>query len=136
MNMSNSSTVISKIWGVFPWHPEHGLHHIFDEDVSLANRYLPTSCVFKCVGRCGDYLKLNYKTLHIRVKPDLFQEVSGPITDIGGRVKVLTGSAKGKEAVIENLAWHFNKKEIIYSLKIDGKLSSRQYFASDIELLN
>lgn len=129
-------TVSKSTWGVFPWNPEHGPQHICAEDLPLANQYLPSICVFECAGKDGDYLKLKYKTLMLRVKPDLFQEVSAPVVGIGAKVKVLTGSSQGKEAVVENLTWHFKNKAIMYALKIGGKLSSRQYTADNIEPLS
>jgi hypothetical protein len=122
-----------KTWGVFPWNPEHGQQHIHADDIALAKKYLPSFCVFECTGESGEYITLQYKDLALRVKPNLFKKVTSPISVIGDNVRILSGSSQGKEAKVENLTWHFKNSEVMYSLKIDGKLSSRQYTSIDIE---
>ena len=90
--------------------------------------------IYHCIGIEGDFiiLKSNRKESY-RVNPKGFCQIPSTNFYIGDKVKILSGSQVGAIAIIFSMGWHTNKKKIIYSLEINGKRRSKQYWDEDIE---
>lgn len=111
---------------------EQIIQNVHKEDIQLAKKYLRTAAVFKHVSELDGYQLVEYVDIRLRVKMELLRSVDAPIASIGQMVRVLSGSAQGKSAEVCHLTWHFNKQKIIYTLKVEEKILSREYFAEDI----
>jgi len=108
---------------------------ILEEDYDAFVSQHSLGRIYHCVDVEGEFIVIKSKRdQSYRVNPEGFQTV--PSTDfyVGDEVKVLNGSQSGKVGVIAGLGWHSNKEKIIYTLEVDGKRRSRQYWEEDIGL--
>ena len=90
--------------------------------------------VYHCVGVEENYIVIkSNRSDNYRVNPQGFNEVSSTDFYIGDKIKILSGSKAGSMGIILSMGWHSNKEKIIYSLEVDGKRRSKQYWEEDIE---
>lgn len=119
-------------WCIYPWSPEYGDDLIASDDLIRFQQISPRGKVFYCADETDGYLKLKYGNDVFSVKPNLFEEVTDPGHHVGESVVVNVGSSKGKRAIILSMDWHYQKKEVMYTLEVDGKKKSNRYLAGDL----
>jgi hypothetical protein len=119
---------------VYPWWPEDGDAWIHPDDVRLARRLIPSTRVFRRVGREGPYLVLSYGRLRLRVKPTLRQTVRGDGLDLGDRVEVCSRMGKNRPlvATIGDMRWNARDRVIHYRLRSRNMTLARRYTAEDL----
>jgi len=114
-------------FGVCNWFPEHGEHLVLDSDRAAFAALIPAGMLFRRVGSEGDWITIKYGDNIYRVNPSVLKTVSAPAFEVGQNVV-----AKGKEAKIIYLGWHFKDARPIYLVEFDGKRSSRRYSEQEI----
>jgi hypothetical protein len=119
-------------WGTVPWVPSRA-EEVHLEDRESVDQLTFWDKVLKCIGITDDgYLILQYSSDLYRVRPKLFATVPSPMFDFGQRVK---DTVLNRNGTILHILWHGNRKEEYYILAINGRKSSRRYFANDLELI-
>lgn len=74
--------------GVYTVWPENGVGWIHPDDVALAENLIPSGRVFRRVGFCGTYYRLEYGSLVLRVKPTMWSKVHDEGFWIGDQVEI------------------------------------------------
>src|SRR5262249_17376172 len=119
---------------VFPWWPADGDAWVHPNDVRLARRLIPSTRIFRHVGREGAYLVPSYGRLRLRVKPILRQTVAGDGFNLGDRVEVCSKMGKNRPlvATIADMRWNARYGVIHYRLRSRNMTLARRYTADDI----
>lgn len=121
-------------YGVFPWWPQDGNDWIHPHDVRVARRTIPSSRVFRREPVSEEYFVLRYGRIAIRVKPALWKVLRADGLDIGDRVEILSrlGQNLPAVAVIREMRWNADARQIEYFLRRAGRNLSRGYAAADL----
>ena len=121
-------------YGVFPWWPQDGNDWIHPDDIRLARRLIPSSRVFRREPHDEEYFLLRYGRDVIRAKPALWKVVRTDGFEIGDRVEILSrlGQNLPAVAVIREMRWNADARQIEYFLRRAGRNLSRAHVAADL----
>jgi len=121
--------------GRYLWSPDiEPIDWIFEADYEAFTSQHSLGRIYHCVGVEGDFVVLkSSRNECFRVNPEGFHQT--PFTEyyIGDKVEILSGSQTGAIGTISSMGWHSKREKIIYSLEVDGKRRSRQYWEEDIK---
>jgi hypothetical protein len=119
---------------VYPWWPEDGDAWLHPDDVRLARRLIPSTRVFRDLGRDGAFQVLSYGKLRLRVRPTLRQAVHGDGFELGDRVEVCSHLGKNRPivATISEMRWSARYRLIHYRLRSRNMTLARRYTAEDL----
>lgn len=119
---------------VYPRWPEDGDAWVHPQDVRLARRLIPSTRVFRRVGREGSYLVLAYGPLRLRVKPAMRQALPGDGFNLGDQVEVCSqlGKNRAMVATIDEMHWNARCGVIQYRLRRREMTLARRYTAADL----
>jgi hypothetical protein len=115
-------------WGHYPWFEEHGPKLIHPEDLESFRALFPYGKVFECVAADAGQITLSHGGKSYRVGPELFRPLPIPLRRVGDEVLLKEGNRRG---VVVEQAWHHQKNQAMYFLRIDGKKKSKRYWESD-----
>lgn len=118
----------TKKWGLYPWFEEHGVELVHPDDLAAFRSLMPNGKVFELETE-GNFLALRYRDRRYRVKPDLFNPVDPPLYDFGQRVIV---TATGDEAIVDEIHWHFQRREAMFFLVQKGRRLTKRFWAKDL----
>jgi len=119
---------------VYPWWPADGDAWVHPDDVRLARRLIPSTRVFRRVGREGAYLVLSYGKHRLRVKPTLRKAVPGDGLDVGDRVEVCSHNGRNRPLVgtIGDMRWNARYGVIQYRVRSRNMTLARRYTIDDL----
>jgi uncharacterized protein DUF6960 len=121
-------------WGRYPWHPSHGEELIYPDDRNDNLEENLMRKVLYCSGVTDDgYLILHDAYQTYRVRPRIYQTVPTPIFKYHDTVKDRENSER--IGTIRNIGWHQKYNKEYYNLSINGRDSTKRYFAEDLELV-
>ena len=114
-------------WGLYPWFEEDGPELIHPEDIAIVRSLLPNGKVFQQSSVEGDYIKLRYGDVEIRVRESLFRPLPVCPRSIGSTVTL----KDGRVGEVVGIQWHHKRDEPMYQLRIEGKKKSFRYWEAD-----
>ena len=122
-------------WCIYPWFYEDGADLIHPDDLErYKERFLyHQNCLLYCIDEDPDYITVKHKEELFRVKPELYKRVIIPRYSYGEHLKL----KKYPDAicVVDDLRWHYDRAEPIYTLIVDGKKKSRRYYEEEFDLV-
>jgi hypothetical protein len=101
---------------------------VHPDDLAAFRSLMPNGKVFELETE-GNFLVLRYRDSRYRVKPDLFKPVDTPLYDFGQRVIV---TATADEAIVDEIHWHFQRREAMFFLVQRGRRLTKRFWAEDL----
>lgn len=94
-------------YGYYPWWPENGNEWVHPEDVELARSTIPSPRVWRRDGQHGDFVRLTYGNLALRVRRTLWRELRWEGFDLGDLVEIRTRGMTNEHrtGVISEMHW-------------------------------
>lgn len=90
--------------------------------------------IFECQDITDDgYLLLVNHDYRFRVKPDNYEKIPYLSFRLGNQVGIK--KYPNKSAIVVKIGWHEKRSEAMYYLEINGKRSSRTYWADELETM-
>jgi hypothetical protein len=122
-------------YGYFPWWPEEGDHWIQPADVATARAMIPSGRIFRRDGRDGEYVRMHYGEVTLRVRPTLWQEVEPEGFEIGDWVEVLSRGLvnEPRTGTIAEIAWDDHAGAIRYQIVENGQRIEAIYSRDDLK---
>jgi hypothetical protein len=117
--------------------PENSIQWIHPDDVSQAERWIPSSRVFRRDSFDGVFYRLRYGQQSIRVKPTMWLQVTDEGFEIGDQVELLSHFRENDACIATILEIRFEKStgRILYSLESRELMLPRPFEASDLAQL-
>ena len=125
--MSDLDAIVGR-WLLFPWFEEHGVSHVYPDDLDALRRLQPYGKLFLAIRVEDDFLQVAYGETALRVRAGLANPVSCSPHPVGESVTLLDG----RPAVVVGVQWHHARSEPFYSLKVNGKRKTKRYWGSDL----
>ncbi|MCP3927239.1 MAG: hypothetical protein GY714_32170 [Desulfobacterales bacterium] len=90
--------------------------------------------IYHCIGVEGNFIVIKCNRADsYRVHPKWFKVVPDTVFYVGDKVEILDGSKAGLTGLISSMGWHLENKKIIYTLTVNGKTRTRNYWDEDIK---
>jgi hypothetical protein len=127
-------------YGHYPWWPEDGNDWVHPDDVERARSMIPSGRVFRRDGGYpqphvdGDYLRLHYGEVTLRVRRTLWQEVEPEGFEIGDWVEVRTRGMlhEPRTGTIAQMLWDKQAGELRYQIVENDRLIDTLYSSDDL----
>ena len=122
-------------YGYFLRRPQDGNDWVHPDDVGTARSMIPSQRVFRRDGVVGDYCKLYYGDVTLRVKPALWQEVEPEGIEIGDCVEVISRGMlnEPRTGTIREILWDENARSIRYQISEAGQAIQNLYAREDLQ---
>ena len=128
------NTALSEKWVFYPWSPNQGLDYlIHPEDLPVLQSH--GLGISFCLDDKGDYLKLKFKSVIVRVKKEGVKKIlPAPKFYWNQQVRIKTSPSLSVE--IHDLFWHHKDGDYYYYLLKEGKLDKKRYKESELDTIN
>jgi hypothetical protein len=114
--------------------PSEGMDWIHPEDVEQAEKWIPSSRVFRRDSFDGEYYRLWYGEQSIRVKPTMWRRVDDEGFSVGEQVEVLSHFFENEPTigVISEIRFEKSSNRIVYTIESREMPIPRPFVASDL----
>ena len=121
-------------YGCFPWWPEDGNDWVHPEDVAQARSMIPSGRVFRRDGAAGEYLRMHYGDITLRVRRTLWQELTPEGFELGDWVEVLSRGMRNepRTGIIREMLWDERADAIHYFISENDVPINECYTRDDL----
>ncbi|HEX4413810.1 MAG TPA: hypothetical protein VH107_09295 [Lacipirellulaceae bacterium] len=121
-------------YGCFPWWPENGNDWVHPEDVATARSIIPSGRIFRRDSGHGDYLRMQYGDVTLRVRRTLWQEIEPEGFEIGDWVEVLSCGLRNepRTGIIREMLWDQRANVIRYMISDNNVPINEPYTRDDL----
>jgi hypothetical protein len=125
------------VCGAYLVWPGDGTDWIHPEDIEQASRWIPSLRVFRRHSFDGEYYRLQYGDVSIRVRPSMWHRVDDEGFSVGDQVEVLGRFQENEPCIARILEIRFDKphNRVLYTLEARELPLPRSYVASDLNRL-
>jgi len=122
-------------YGYFSRWPEEGDDWLHPDDVAAARALIPSGRIFRRQGREGEYGRMHYGDVTLRVRPTLWQEVAPEGFEIGDWVEVRTRGLANepRTGTIAEVMWDDHAGGIRYQIVENGQRIETSYTRDDLK---
>ena len=122
--------------GVYLVWPCDGVDWIHPDDVSLVEKWVPSTRVFRRHSFDGNFYRLQYGERSVRVKPSMWRRVEDEGLSVGDRVEILSHFQENDPGmgVISEMRFEKESARILYTVVSRELALPRTFVASDLVL--
>ena len=120
--------------GVYLVWPCDGSDWIHPEDIKIAEDWIPSTRVFRRHSFDGEYYRLQYGEISIRVKPTMWHRVNDEGLSVGERVEILSHFQENDPGlgIITKIRFDKPRNQILYYIESRELPLPRPFVAADL----